>query len=66
VMMAFGMTGQAGGLTRKSAVAIVLLTVGLVIAAIVVGGFPGPDIGLFVVWFGAVLGYIGGVLAKPR
>lgn len=66
VMMAFGMTGQSGGLTRKSAVLIVLLTVGIAIAAAVLGMFPGPDYGLFVVWFGAVLGYIGGVLAKPR
>ncbi|MGR0219703.1 COG1470 family protein [Agromyces sp. ZXT2-6] len=66
VMMAFGMTGQSGGLTRKSAVLIVLLTVGLVIAGAVAGMISGPGLGLLAVWFGAVLGYIGGVLAKPR
>lgn len=66
VMMAFGMTGQSGGLTRKSAVLIVLLTVGLVIAGAVAGVIAGPGFGLFVVWFGAVLGYAGGVLAKQR
>jgi MFS family permease len=66
IMMAFGMTGQSGGLTRKSAVMIVLLTIGLVIAGAIAGMFSGPDLGIFVVWLGAVLGYVGGVLAKPR
>lgn len=66
VMMAFGMTGQSGGLTRKSAVLIALLTVGIAVAGAVAGVTTAPDYGLIVVWFGAVLGYVGGVLAKPR
>ena len=68
VMMVLGMTGRAGGLTRQSAVLIVLLTAGLLIGTLVggVAEFRAPARGLFVVWFGALLGYIGGVLARPR
>jgi hypothetical protein len=67
-LMVLGMTGRAGGLTRESAVLIVLLTAGLLIATLVKGGdeFRPPAYGLFVVWFGALLGYIGGLLARPR
>jgi hypothetical protein len=67
-MMALGTTSRTGGLTRKSAALIVLLTAGLLIATLVLPGsaFRPPEYGLFVVWFGAVLGYIGGVLAQQR
>jgi hypothetical protein len=66
--MALGMTGQGGGVTRESAVLIVLLTAGLLVGTLVKGGdaFRPPAFGLFVVWFGALLGYIGGVLARSR
>lgn len=66
--MVLGLTGRAGGLSRECAVLIVLLTAGLLIGTMVRGDvdFRSPALGLFVVWFGALLGYIGGVLARPR
>lgn len=64
--MLFGMAGQAGGLTRKSALLVVLLTVAFLIALAVSFGLPDLAFGLLVIWIGAVLGYIGGVLARPR
>lgn len=67
VMMLFGMAGRAGGLTRKSAIVVVLLTVGFVVYTFVVGsGQPDFGLGLPVIWLGAVLAYIGGMLARPR
>ncbi len=67
VLMVLGLTGRAGGLTRESAIIVVLLTAGLLIGTLVRGDeFRPPALGLFVVWFGALLGYIGGVLARPR
>lgn len=67
VAMLFGMAGKSGGLTRKSALLVVLLTVGFLVSiAIVAFSPPGFDLGLPIIWLGAVLGYIGGVLARPR
>ena len=64
--MAFGMTGQSGGLTRKSAILVVLLTVGFLVTLAITAFVPALSYGLPVIWLGAVLGYIGGVLARPR
>ena len=64
--MAFGMSGQSGGLTRKSAILIVLLTVGFLVTLAITAFVPALSYGLPVIWLGAVLGYIGGVLARPR
>jgi len=44
----------------------VLLTVGFLVFTASTSGLPEFDIGLPIVWVGAVLGYIGGVLARPR
>lgn len=64
--MAFGLTGRAGGLTRKSAFLVVLLTIGLLVTLAVTAEVPALAFGLPLIWLGAVLGYIGGVLARPR
>ena len=64
--MAFGMSGQSGGLTRKSAILVVLLTVGFLVTLAITAFVPDLSYGLPVIWLGAVLGYIGGVLARPR
>ncbi|WP_136709669.1 DUF2905 domain-containing protein [Agromyces sp. H66] len=66
LMMAFGLAGKAGGLTRKSAILVVLLSVGFLIFLAITSFVPELALGLPIVWFGAVLGYIGGVLARPR
>ncbi len=67
VAMLFGMAGRAGGLTRKSALLVVLLTVGFLVALGIAGLGGGTfDFGLPIIWLGAVLGYIGGILARPR
>ncbi|WP_448006102.1 COG1470 family protein [Agromyces bauzanensis] len=64
--MAFGMAGGSGGLTRKSAILIVLLTVAFLVLLLVVSSVPELAFGIPIIWVGAVLGYIGGVLARPR
>ncbi|WP_448811158.1 COG1470 family protein [Agromyces bauzanensis] len=65
VMMLFGLSGK-GGLTRKSAILVVLLTVGYLVFLAITDYVPSLAMGLAIVWLGAVLGYIGGVLARPR
>ena len=66
VTMLFGLGGRAGGLIRKSALVVVLLTVGFLVSiAIVAFSPPGLTIGLPVIWLGAVVAYIGGILARP-
>ncbi len=65
VMMLFGLAGK-GGLTRKSAILVVLLSVAYVVsAAVVISSFPSLWFGIPVVVVGAVLAYIGGILARP-
>jgi hypothetical protein len=70
--MLFGLAGRAGGLTRKSALLVVLLTAGYLVALAAAPGFRSEiDLsdswfGLPIIWAGAVLGYIGGILARPR
>lgn len=63
--MAFGLNGKAGGLTRRSALLLVLLTVGFLIFVSIRFGLPPLGFGLPLIWLGAVLGYIGGVLLRP-
>lgn len=65
LMMAFGLSGK-GGLTRKSAILVVLLTVGFLVYIAITSYLPALAMGLPIIWLGAVLGYIGGVLARPR
>lgn len=63
--MLFGLTGK-GGLTRKSAILVVLLCVAYVVSWIVVNStFPPLWFGIPLVVVGAVLAYIGGILARP-
>lgn len=67
VAMLFGLTGKAGSLTRKSAFLIVLVSVAYVVAAVtVLGAVFILSAGLLAVWAGAVMGYVGGVLARTR
>lgn len=63
-LMAFGLTGSSGRLTRFSAVIAVLLTAALLITIGVVGLSATPGSGAFLILLGAVLGYIGGLLAR--
>ena len=63
-LMAFGLTGSSGRLTRFSAVIAVLLTVALLVTIGVVGLSATPGSGTFLIVLGAVLGYIGGLLAR--
>lgn len=64
--MLFGLAGKAGGLTRKSAILVVLLTVSLLVFLAAMAFLPDLDFGLPVIWFGAVVGYVGGILARRR
>ena len=65
-LMAFGLTGKSGRLTRFSAVIAVLLTVALLVTIGVVGLSATPGSGTMLIILGAVLGYIGGLLASRR
>ncbi|WP_160049857.1 hypothetical protein, partial [Raoultella sp. 18112] len=60
-LMAFGLTGASGRLTRLSAL---LAAVVLVAAAVVFRDF-GLGPGVIVIGLGCVLGYIGGLLRRP-
>ena len=65
VMMLFGLSGK-GGLTRKSAILVILLSVAYVVSvAIVISAFPPLWFGIPIIVIGAVLGYIGGLLVRP-
>ena len=63
-LMAFGLTGSSGRLTRFSAVIAVLLTVALLVTYGVMGENATPGHGTVLIILGAVLGYIGGQLAR--
>lgn len=65
-LMLLGMIGRSGRLTRVSAVLIVLVTVAWLIFLAVAAFVPPLGLGLFLVWLGCVLGFIGGILARPR
>lgn len=67
VGMLFGLTGKSGGLIRRSAVGAVIVTIAYLGIGLVGGGGASEfvlGIGLPLIWVGAVLGYIGGVLAR--
>ncbi|TDE90419.1 hypothetical protein EXU48_18395 [Occultella glacieicola] len=71
LVMAFGLNGRSGGTIRRTALLILLLSVGYVITLATgqvdaLGGLSGLAPGIFAVWLGALLGYIGGVLARSR
>ncbi|ANJ28072.1 hypothetical protein [Agromyces aureus] len=65
-LMLLGMIGKHGRMTRACAVFIVLLTVAWLIFLAVVAFVPALGLGLVLVWIGCVLGFVGGVLARPR
>ncbi|WP_127794452.1 hypothetical protein [Agromyces sp. LHK192] len=65
-LMLLGMIGTSGRLTRFSAVVIVLVTLGLLLFLAVAAFVPPLGLGLVLIWLGAVLGFVGGVLAKRR
>ncbi len=68
VGMLFGLTGKAGGLIRRSAVGAVIVTIAYVVIGLVGSSGDASElvlgVGLPLIWVGAVLGYIGGVLAR--
>ncbi|MDR6906463.1 hypothetical protein J2X63_002149 [Agromyces sp. 3263] len=66
ITMAFGLNGKSGGLTRKSAILIVLLSAGFLVFLAIAAFVPELAFGILLVWLGAVLGYVGGVLARSR
>lgn len=63
-LMAFGLTGSSGRLSRLSAVIAMLLTVALLTTIGVVGLSAAPGSGTVLIVVGAVLGYVGGLLAR--
>jgi len=63
-LMAFGLTGRSGRLTRYAAVLAVLLTVALLVTIGVAGRDAAPGAGAIVIGLGVVLGYVGGLLAR--
>ncbi|KQM81335.1 hypothetical protein [Agromyces sp. Leaf222] len=65
-LMLLGMIGKSGRLTRVSAVLIVLVTVAWLIFLAVAAFVPPLGLGLFLIWIGCVLGFVGGILARPR
>jgi len=66
VAILFGLSGKSGSLMRRSAVVAFLTSAGFAVYAFVVDDFVVLLVGLFVVWVGAVLVYIGGIFARPR
>ncbi|MEJ3404516.1 hypothetical protein WDJ51_07210 [Rathayibacter sp. YIM 133350] len=66
VFMLFGLNGKAGGLTRKCAILIVLVSVAYLVVTAIMTTTAGVDVGLIAVWIGAILGYVGGVLSHAR
>ncbi|MRX43252.1 zinc ribbon domain-containing protein [Agromyces kandeliae] len=68
VLMLFGIAGKDGGLSRKTAVLIVLLAAGYLVflAATPEMTLSALDIGLPFVWIGAALAYAGGILVRMK
>jgi len=68
VLMLFGIAGKEGGLSRKSAVLVVLLAAGYLVFLAVTPGMvlSALDIGLPFIWIGAAIGYAGGILVRMR
>lgn len=64
-LMAFGLTGRSGRLTRFTAVVAALVAVALIVVPSMV---PGLDVdggqGVLLILLGCVLGYVGGLLAR--
>ncbi|MFF2371690.1 hypothetical protein [Agromyces sp. NPDC058110] len=65
-LMLLGMIGKSGRLTRVAAVLVVILTAAWLLFLAVVAFVPALGLGLVLVWIGAVVGFVGGVLARPR
>ncbi|WP_395245540.1 hypothetical protein ACGGZK_06925 [Agromyces sp. MMS24-K17] len=65
-LMLLGLVGRSGRLTRVAAILIVLFTAGWLVFLAVVIGLPPLGLGLILVWIGAVLGFIGGILVRSR
>ncbi|RXZ49753.1 zinc-ribbon domain-containing protein [Agromyces binzhouensis] len=68
VLMLFGIAGKDGGLSRKSAVLVVLLAAGYLVFLAVTPGMTlsALHIGLPLIWIGAALGYAGGILVRMK
>lgn len=63
-LMLFGVTGKGGKLTRTSAVLLALSVIGYFVFVTTKVGTGGPMYGAILILAGAVLGYVGGLLAK--
>lgn len=63
-LLVFGLTGRSGRLSRLAALLAVVLTVGLLVTIAVAGLSGSPGTGAVVIIIGAVLGYVGGLLAR--
>ncbi len=63
-LMAFGLTGPTGRLTRRIAILSALVLVGSYIGAAILYESSAPAVGAFVILAGCVVGYIGGLLAR--
>jgi hypothetical protein len=63
-LMAFGLTGPTGRLTRRIAILSALVLVAAYIGAAILFRGSGPAIGAFVILAGCVVGYLGGLLAR--
>lgn len=63
-LLVFGLTGRSGRLSRLAALLAVVLTVALLVTVGVAGLSGRPDAGAIVIIVGAVLGYVGGLLAR--
>ncbi|GAA1055449.1 hypothetical protein GCM10017608_35220 [Agromyces luteolus] len=68
VLMLLGIAGKDGGLSRKSAVLVVLLGAGYLVFLAVTPGMTlsALDVGLPVIWIGAAVGYAGGILVRMK
>ncbi|HEU5485184.1 MAG TPA: hypothetical protein VFU98_09770 [Microlunatus sp.] len=63
-LLVFGLTGRSGRLSRLVALLTVALTVALLITIGLAGLSGAPGIGALLIIVGAVLGYVGGLLAR--
>jgi len=62
----FGLTGSTGRLTRLAALVAAILLAAFAVAVALQDGTGKPSVGLFVIFAGCAIAFVGGLFAKPR
>lgn len=63
-LVILGLTGPTGKMTRRSALAALVITIACVISLSILTSASGPASGAVVVILGCIVGYVGGLLAR--